>query len=272
LGLRVAPVGVIKEREDKYRVIHDLSTEQVGIASVNATTDFDDAPPCGCGKVLAALLLRIWQLRQKWPTKRIMISKMDVTAAFRQLRLNTDGVLIGYVYEDLVIIDLRLQFRWRSSPGWWELVNTALMWSHAQNSMQSMPELLPAAVAVRERMTIEPDSGVDLTAVRVDTLARQQLQGGGPNDKYFAVMYVDDSIPVEVHWSDERCLAATASLANDHYKMLGEPSNGEPGILSAKKLVAWSTCILALGWEINTNTMEITLPKDKVKKTDLTTI
>jgi hypothetical protein len=33
--LRVAPVGVIKEREDKYRVIHDLSTEKVGQASVN---------------------------------------------------------------------------------------------------------------------------------------------------------------------------------------------------------------------------------------------
>jgi hypothetical protein len=57
--LRVAPVGVIKEREDKYRVIHDLSTEKVGKASVNATTDFDDAPPCGCGTVLAALLLRL---------------------------------------------------------------------------------------------------------------------------------------------------------------------------------------------------------------------
>eukprot|EP00953_Heterococcus_sp_UTEX-ZZ885_P010203 5960-Heterococcus_DN1.PRE.3 len=94
-------------------------------------------------------------------------------------------------------------------------------------------------------MTVEPDSGINLTTVRDDPLARQQLQGGGPNDKYFAVMYVD-SIPVGVHWSDERCLAATASLANDHYKMLGEPGNGEPDVLS--------------------NTMEITLPKDKVQK------
>jgi hypothetical protein len=132
--------------------------------------------------------------------------------------------------------------------------------------MQSMPGLLPAAIAVRERMTVEPDCGIDLTTVRDDPLARQQLEGSGPNDKYFAVMYVDDSIPVEVHWSDERCLAATASLANDHYRMLGEPGNGEPDVLSAKKLVAWSTCVLALGWEINTNTMEITLPKDKVQK------
>jgi hypothetical protein len=46
-----------------------------------------------------------------------MISEMDATAAFRQLRVNTDGVLFGYVYEDMVILDLRLQFGWRSSPG-----------------------------------------------------------------------------------------------------------------------------------------------------------
>jgi hypothetical protein len=187
--LRVAPAGVIQERIDKYRVIHDLSTEKVGEASVNTKTNFDDAPPCGCGTVLLRLLLRIWQLRQQWPTKRMMLSKMDVTAAFRQLRVNTDGVLFGYIYDDLGIIDLRLQFGWRSSPGWWELINNALMWSHAQIRMHSMPELVPAAVAVRNSITVEPDSGATITTVRDDPLARQQLQGSDAESASFEHHY-----------------------------------------------------------------------------------
>ncbi|KAG5178050.1 hypothetical protein JKP88DRAFT_350439 [Tribonema minus] len=53
---------------------------------------------------------------------------MDVKSAFRQLALDVRGPLLGYRYNDLVVVDLRLQFGWRSSPGWWSLAGGAIEW------------------------------------------------------------------------------------------------------------------------------------------------
>jgi hypothetical protein len=129
-----------------------------------------------------------------------------------------------------------------------------------------MPDPLPAAVELTKHITVEADTTTPIIAVRDDPSARQQLQGGGADDNFFAVMYTDDAIPVEIHWSDERCLAATASLATDHYMALGDPSNGEPNVLGLKKLVSWLTRQLTLGIETNTNSMRLTLPQAKVDK------
>ena len=59
-GLRVSPVGAIKERED-IRVVHDMTFEnrdEQGECSVNATTDWQEIPECAFAGVMREVLLR----------------------------------------------------------------------------------------------------------------------------------------------------------------------------------------------------------------------
>ncbi|CAM9703404.1 unnamed protein product, partial [Pylaiella littoralis] len=68
-------------------IIHDLTYQpSVAARSVNADTDFASAPEVKLGKVLRAIVWRILWLRSTFGTSaRIVLSKIDVTDAFRQV-------------------------------------------------------------------------------------------------------------------------------------------------------------------------------------------
>ncbi|CAN0057050.1 unnamed protein product [Choristocarpus tenellus] len=110
-GLQVSPVGVIQE-PTKVRIIHDLSYQQESWGpSMNDQTELEDAPPVHCGTVIGDVIRRIVGLRKKFPGTRIMISKMDVKDAFRQVPVDPQGAAkFGYCLGDLLVIDFRLQF------------------------------------------------------------------------------------------------------------------------------------------------------------------
>ncbi|CAM9662681.1 unnamed protein product [Choristocarpus tenellus] len=56
-----------------------------------------------------------------------MISMMGVKDNFRQVLVEPQGAAkFGYCVGDLLVIDFRLQFGWRNSPGWWDLLASAL--------------------------------------------------------------------------------------------------------------------------------------------------
>ncbi|CAN0043129.1 unnamed protein product, partial [Choristocarpus tenellus] len=181
------------------------------------------------------VIRRIVGLRKKFPGKRIMISKMDVKDAFRQVQVEPrGGAKFGYCVGDLLVIDFRLQFGWRNSPGWWDLLASALEFSHCHT---------------------DPKSTVNIA-------------GGGEEDQFFARMYVDDSILVEPQWFEDgrRLLLATNSLVSDHIRLLGKREIDEPPILSAKKLTGWHTTQVVVGWKIDTEAMTIALPEGKLVK------
>lgn len=63
------------------------------------------------------IVRRILFLRRQFgPQARIVISKMDVAEAFRQVAVHWAGApVFGYAFRDWVIVDRRLQFGWRNS-------------------------------------------------------------------------------------------------------------------------------------------------------------
>ena len=87
--------------------------------SVNDDTDFAQPPPVELGRVLRNIIGRILYLRRRFgPRARIVLSKIDVTEAFRQVSVQWAGApVFGNVFRELVVADRRLQSRWRSSPG-----------------------------------------------------------------------------------------------------------------------------------------------------------
>ena len=104
----------------KTRITHDLTFSISSSARrVNADIDFEKAPPVELGRVLRDINWRILYLRGQFgPRARIVLSKIDVTEAFRQVSVQWAGAPIsGYSFGDWVVADRRLQFGWRNSPG-----------------------------------------------------------------------------------------------------------------------------------------------------------
>ena len=104
--------------------------------SVNDDTDFAQPPPVELGRVLRNIIGRILYLRRRFgPRARIVLSKIDVTEAFRQVSVQWAGAgVFGYVFRELVVADRRLQFGWRSSPGFFCLFSAALEHAHRHTS------------------------------------------------------------------------------------------------------------------------------------------
>ena len=116
--LRLSPLAVVVS-PSKTRIIHDLTFSSSQYAcSVNDDTGFAQAPPVELGRVLRNIIGRIMFLRRRFgPRARIVLSKIDVTEAFRQVSVQWAGSpAFGYVFRELVVADRRLQFGWRSSP------------------------------------------------------------------------------------------------------------------------------------------------------------
>ena len=89
-GLRVSPVGVAVSAI-KVRIIHDL-TMAFSNPGVNGDTNFESTPKCKLGHVLRDIVWRILFLRRTLaPRTHIMLSKMDVKDAFRQVAVEWDG-------------------------------------------------------------------------------------------------------------------------------------------------------------------------------------
>ena len=86
------------------------------------------------------------------------------------------------------------------------------------------------------------------------------------NDDFFVEYYVDDGILVErQHFANgARCLAASASLAWDHFRLFGERHAGDPPLLSSSKVSPGNKQVAVLGWEIDTVAMTISLPAEKL--------
>ena len=74
---------------------------------------------------------------------------------------------------------------------------------------------------------------------------------------------MDDAISVEVQWDPEgaRCLDLSRSLVVIHEHAMGKRSEGEEPSLSKKKVTGWATQQEVLGYDVDTESMTIALPK-----------
>ena len=169
----------------------------------------------------------------------------------------------GYVFGDRVVVDLRLQFGWRNSPGSWGMMVSALEHAHTHSTFQGT-DVSPKGAAAVAHVGLSPPRGVPLVSIPGDC---GPVSGSGGNaGNYFSVRYyVDDSILVEFQrWPDgRRCLSAVQLLASYHFRLLGQRGVFDPPVLSARKITDWDTQLEVLGWVIDTEAYTVTLPSHK---------
>ena len=217
-GLRVSPLAVVIN--PKFRIIHDLTFARAGSrSSVNGDADFSSAPSCELGHVFKDVLLRVLFLRQlHGPTARIVLCRVDVKDAYRQVLVDPVGAPgFGYAVGEYVVLNLRLQFGWRNSPGFWGLMASALEHSHTHSTFQDAA-VSPQGAAAVEHVRLAPPRGSSVASLPHDC---QTVSGGGgyAGSRFFVRYYVDNGILVEVQWwpDGRRCMRSVQSLMSDHF-------------------------------------------------------
>ena len=131
------------------------------------------------------VLLRVLFLRQlHGPTARIALCRVDVKDAYRQVLVDLVGAPgFGYAVGEYVVVDLRLQFGWRKSPGFWGLMASALEHSHTHSTFQDAA-VSPRGAAAVEHMRLAPPRGASVTSLPRD--CRPVSGSGGPAASRFS--------------------------------------------------------------------------------------
>ena len=207
---------------------------------------------------------RVLGLRVKLGDRaRILIQKMDVKNAFRQIAVGPDEAgVFGYVLGEFLFVDLRLQFGWRGSPGCWWVISAAMQ--HAQRNTKRASALFsPTENRAVEHVTVAQKTRRSVVAWPAECAVRP-AEGGGADDPAFVAFFMDDAISVEAQWDPEgaRCLDLSRSLAFIRDQAMGERSEGEEPLLSREKVTGWATQQKLLGYDIDTGCFfHSTLPR-----------
>ena len=110
--------------------------------------------------MLRDVLLTVLYLRQRHgPGARIVLSRIDVKQAYRQIPVDPEGASVfGYIIGSLAVVDLRLQFGCKNSPGFWGLFSAALEHAHTHTRFQHAV-VSPQGASAVDHTTIVPSRG-----------------------------------------------------------------------------------------------------------------
>ena len=167
---------------------------------VNADIDFQQAPPVALAHVLRDVIWRILYLRGRFgPNARIVLSKIDVTEAFRQVSVQwVRAPVFGYGFREWIDTDRRLQFGWRSSPGFVCMFSAALEHAHRHTSYEDAVVMEQGRIAT-QHVAVTPPRATDRPTLLPPVCRVTVGKGGGKRTQFFVLYYVDGGILVEVH-------------------------------------------------------------------------
>ena len=108
------------------------------------------------------IVRRILGLRVEfWTRKGILVRKMDVKSAFRQVGEDAAvAVNFGYVLGDHLFVDLRLKFGLRGIPGWWGMISSVIQQAQRQTTRASAT-ILEAGTAATAHVQVAALTGVE---------------------------------------------------------------------------------------------------------------
>ena len=128
--------------------------------------------------------------------------------------------MFGYKVGHHVVVNFRVPFDWRSSPGFRGLLSAALEDAHIHTTFQHS-EVTARGAAAFDHVPIVPPRGGRAAALRQDCLRIQDF-GGESSSELFMRYYVDDGILVEIQWLPDgrKYIRMLQSLASNRFCLL----------------------------------------------------
>ena len=105
-----------------------------------------------------------------------------------------EGVF-SYVVREYIVIDFRLVFGWRSSPGWCGSMDAAILHSHRSADVNTAVILPKVPLIARDVVVLVPSEGVSASCAPPGVVV-PELQGK-PEADFCAEMHVQDMLNFE---------------------------------------------------------------------------
>eukprot|EP00644_Phytophthora_capsici_P013014 jgi/Phyca11/101049/e_gw1.5.581.1 len=143
----ISPLGVVDKPDPSgtdIRLINNYAFPPE--ASVNDYTDRSDHPPISYNPP-RSIARRIHRLKKSNPTASVLVLLGDVAGAFRHIPIHADAVhMFGFLYDDVLVIDLSCGFGWCGSPSYYALAGKII--NHLYEAMATV--LGPTAINERK--------------------------------------------------------------------------------------------------------------------------
>jgi hypothetical protein len=270
-GIAVTPVGVAKQFSidkpgaviRKDRMTHDCSQPGVSGLSVNLRVNKDKLEEVQFGFALMRILYQIHQLRVENPQTSILLSKFDFDSAYRRMYVRLCyALLCTTIIGPIAYILFRLPFGSSPAAGLFSLLSEFVV-DLSQALVEDVswdPSTLKSSLAF---MIPPPAYQIGLFTHAKDLLVDITTKG------ITIECYIDDMIIVclDSAYNIERALNAIPLILDTIFRPLLKERVTRMPILNYSKTIAESRLEeikIILGWLINTRTMRIHLPDDKV--------
>ena len=126
-----------------------------------------------------------------------MVSKLDFIGLFCQVVVDrAHAAYFAYVFGDMAVVHLCPEFGWRSSPGFWGLLASALEHSH-NNTSYFTHAVTDIGRRNAQPIKMAPRRQAGAARLPPDCKTVQKV-GGGVGHPLFMSIYVDGSIMVGV--------------------------------------------------------------------------
>ena len=274
VGVGVIPIGIAKQwtmdkdnnRVQKFRTAHDLSNPMLSGHSWNSMIDEDLMDPCLFGWCLVRILHRIHDIREKHPNESILISKIDLDAAFRRMHVCSEhSVLSTTIIDEIAYFLGRLPFGTCEGPGKHDIPSNMIVelaQKIADDPTWDPNELFsPRAKDIPEDLRLPADEPFGKAHhLKVDMGEFKPCYMDGFIDDLISTVLDKFGLP-------DRARNAVALALHTFFRPINE---GDPvprdDILSLRKLLAegrLEETKMVLGWYIDTRAFIIKLAKDK---------
>ena len=232
-------------------------------------TDASQVPACDIGHVFSSFIAAACQLRAKYPQGHLVLSKVDVADAFRQLLIHPEfAPFFSYTWGDFLVVDLRLAFGWLGSPGFFYRWAKALVEFVREKTPADVTDEIKAAIGkwARHQSIEEPGTFPITSFPPSDTSpSSSSISAEGNDPFYFILPYIDDTILLE-HNVDDRPRKLGQLVIFAHFLLYGFPREGWPACLKEEKVTDWASEGEVLGIMVNLNTMTLSLPPKKLEE------
>ena len=277
-GVAVAPLGLVSQATinargeivPKHRLTHDQSFEFQAGASVNSRVQFDQLTPCRYGTALRRFIHYIVDLQRRYPTTKILLTKLDFKAAYRRLHLAPATAIQSVVTLDaLAFLALRLTFGGAPCPSKWSDISELTCdtcnqlsrcstWNPWENTLLQSPHQARYVGTPKYLPTGIPYAAAHDTIVSIDS-----------DDFPYTECYIDDLFTCFLDTGLNHGKGSSVALLALH--LMGRPlATLEPlmrdDLLSFDKMLAEGTpeeTKVILGWQIDTRQLLLQLPADK---------
>jgi hypothetical protein len=278
----VAPLGMVLQSSidengtkiEKRRMTHDQSMAFSSKMPINKRIKLEEIQECKFGFTLRRIMNQIVAYRYKYPTTPILIAKTDFKSAYRRLHQEFTAALQSTITtiglhppsEEFALVCLRSTFGNAANPSLFSLVSESVTDLANVILTIALEQDLPSSRYDIDIQEVSPKKVTSTFGQAKKLLFKIHTQECGYVD-----VYLDDTISVVL---DLPCLDSLRGIKSQLLAIdcIGRPNTeNEPlprtNLLSKSKMKAEgkpSEIAKVLGWILNTRTLKVYLPEDKL--------